>query len=276
MKRSSTRSPRLAASAALALALALAAGGCVSLGAHRDVVEQRDQLALEKSRLEQQVKLLEHSTRSLDSERANLAGSLEDLQQQRAALEADIARLRRSEEELAQHVAERDAKLSELQSLKGTYDALVSDLEAEVAAGQIQIEQLREGLRVNLSQEILFPSGSAALSAGGRDVLRKVAGQLRAGAHLVEVQGHTDDVPIRTERFASNWDLAAARATEVVRLLEQAGVSAARLSAVSFGATRPVAPNTSAEGRARNRRIELRLAPAPRTPSPDAGPKPAA
>jgi len=273
MKRSSTLSRRLAASAA---ALLLAGTGCVSLGKYQDVAAQRDQLALEKTRLEQQIKLLEHSTRSLDGERANLAGSLEDLQQQRKALQADLAKLRRSEEQLSQHVRERDEKLSEMQSLKGTYEALVSDLESEVAAGQIQIEQLREGLRLNLSQEILFPSGSAALSAGGRDVLRKVAQQLRGATHSVEVQGHTDDVPIRTERFASNWDLAAARATEVVRLFEHEGVQAARLSAVSYGPARPVAPNTSAEGRARNRRIEIRLAPAAGAPAASAEAAPAA
>jgi chemotaxis protein MotB len=240
------------------------------------VVAQRDQLAIEKTRLEQQIKLLEHSTRSLDSERASLAGSLEDLRQQKVSLEADVEKLRRSEEQLSQHVRERDEKLSEMQGLRGTYEGLVADLEAQVAAGQIQIEQLREGLRVNMTQDVLFPSGSAVLGAGGRDILKTVAAQLRGTTHRVEVQGHTDDLPIRTARFASNWDLAAARATEVVRLLEASGVEAARLSATSFGPTRPVAPNTSAEGRARNRRIEIRLTPAPGPPAATGGPPPAA
>jgi len=272
MKRSNTRSRLLRASAACLLLPA----ACVSRGTYQDVAAQRDQLAVEKSRLEQQVKLLEHSTRSLDSERASLAGTLEDLNQQKLALETDIAKLRRSEELLSQHLREREEKLSEMQSLKGTYEGLVSDLEEQVSAGQIQIEQLREGLRVNMTQDILFPSGSAALSPAGREILRKVAGQLRDVTHIVEVQGHTDNVPIKTERFPSNWELAAARAIEVVHLLEAAGVSPARLSALSFGENLPVAKNDSAEGRARNRRIEIRLTPAAGPPPGAKEPPPAA
>jgi chemotaxis protein MotB len=102
-------------------------------------------------------------------------------------------------------------------------------------------------------------------------VLKKVAARVRELPHRVEVQGHTDDVPIREDargRFPSNWELAAARASDVVRLLADDGVDPTRLIAVSYGEFAPVASNETDEGRARNRRIEIRLHPLPGAPAP--------
>ena len=102
------------------------------------------------------------------------------------------------------------------------------------------------------------------LNEGGAAVLRKVAVQLRKTEHRVEVQGHTDDVPLSRTlagRWGSNWELAAARAAQVVRLLEGEEIDPRRLSAVSYGSHAPVESNETPEGRARNRRIEIRLIP---------------
>jgi chemotaxis protein MotB len=186
----------------------------------------------------------------------------------REALESDLQRLKRSEAHLKEELAVREEELGEreagLAKLRGTYEGLVSDLEEEVAAGQIEIEQLREGLRLNLAQEILFPSGSASLNAGGIAVLHKVAERLRSLPNGVEVQGHTDNVALRASAsYPSNWELAAARSARVVRLFVDAGVSPERLTVVSFGEHAPVASNETPEGRAKNRRIEIRLQPAP-------------
>jgi chemotaxis protein MotB len=115
---------------------------------------------------------------------------------------------------------------------------------------------------VNVQDEILFASGSASIGREGTAVLKKVAAQLRKLPHTVEVQGHTDDVPVRQgARFPSNWELGAARAAAVVRLFEDEKIGKPRLRAVSFADTRPVDSNKTPEGRARNRRIEIRLAP---------------
>lgn len=148
--------------------------------------------------------------------------------------------------------------------IQSTYDELVTDLEGEVSAGQIEIERLREGLRLNVSDDVLFATGSADLDDIGRDVLIKVAGQLVDLNDFIEVRGHSDDRKIGgslATRYPSNWELAAARAARVVRLLESHGVPGSRLAAVSLGPNQPVAPNDSAENRARNRRIEIRLLP---------------
>jgi chemotaxis protein MotB len=264
MRRSSTPFRRLC-DAALPCAAALLAAGCVTSGKYDRVVEERDALRTQKAQLEQRVHLLEASTKSLDSERAALIDEMEDLRQQQETLQANLRRLRQREAQLTETLTARESELAsrseELQSLRNTYQGLVSDLEAELAAGQIEIQQLREGLQLNMAQEVLFSSGSAEVSRGGQAVLAKVAERIGEAPYRVVVQGHTDDVPISTERFPSNWELAGARASRVVRILARDGVPPERLSAVSFGEYAPRASNESEAGRARNRRIEITLKP---------------
>jgi chemotaxis protein MotB len=256
---------------------------CVSPGRHGEVVDERDALAGENERLAQRVTLLEASNQSLSQERVDLISAVEDLRQEREELAAAVTSLQAAREELEESLRAREEALvvrrEELASLRETYDGLVTDLQSEVASGRIQIEQLREGLRVNLSQEILFPLGSAELGAEGRRVLAAVAARLQDLANRVEVQGHTDDLAIhgRLARvYPSNWELGAARAASVVRLFEREGLASDRLVAVSFADTRPVAPNDTPEGRARNRRIEIRLAPSEEPDPAPAGGAPAA
>jgi chemotaxis protein MotB len=248
-----------------ALLLALLAAGCVSSGSYREAVDERDAARAENRRLEERIGRLEASTQSLDQERVELIDQLEDLHRQQAELEVDLGRLRKAEAELSESLALREQQLArrneELESLRGTYEGLVSDLEAEVAAGQIQIQQLREGLRLNLTQEVLFPSGSAEVNASGRSVLARVSERLRELPNHVEVRGHTDNVPIASQRYPTNWELAGARAARVVRLLAENGLAPERLSAVSVGEYAPVASNDTEVGRARNRRIEITLEP---------------
>ena len=188
-------------------------------------------------------------------------GKYEKLAAERDALRRQVAGLEREKQGLASRV---DEHKDELSTMKGTYDGLLAELKNEVAAGQVQIERMRDGIRVNLAQDILFPTGSADLDAQGRDVLTRVSEQLAKARHRIEVEGHTDNVPIRgalAQTYPSNWELAGARAARVVRLFEEKGVDEGLLTAVSFGEMHPVASNADAEGRARNRRIEIRLLP---------------
>ncbi len=239
---------------------------CVSSGTHREVVTERDGLRADKARLEQRVSRLEATSESLDSERVALIDRMEDLNQQQAQLEKDLRRLRKAEAQLSRSLAEREAQLAsstqEVERLRGTYEGLVSDLEAELAQGQIEIQQLREGLQLNMAQEVLFASGSAQVNKHGRTLLAKVAERVAEVPYRVVVQGHTDNVPLRsTKRFADNWELASARASHVVRLLATNGVPPGRLAAVSYGEHAPRDTNDTPEGRARNRRIEITLKP---------------
>ncbi len=127
------------------------------------------------------------------------------------------------------------------------------------AAIRNQVEVVASANKVNLvvKDDVLFAPGSARLRATGRTVLSHIADLLGRDSYPVSVQGYTDNTPIHTDRFPSNWELSTARATVVTRFLIGHGIASDRLSAVGYGATRPRASNATAAGRARNRRVSL-------------------
>ena len=108
-----------------------------------------------------------------------------------------------------------------------------------------------------ISSEMLFGSGPAEREKSGLDVIDRLIPTLAASPHRIIVEGDTDNLPIQTERFPSNWELSASRASSVVRYLQLAGIEATRLSATGYADTRPIAGNGSEPGRASNRRVEL-------------------
>ncbi|WP_312442468.1 OmpA/MotB family protein [Stutzerimonas kunmingensis] len=126
--------------------------------------------------------------------------------------------------------------------------ALGDDIEVIVNDGSISFR---------ISSEILFGSGRAELEDAGLDVIDRLVPTLAAGGHRIIVEGHTDNLPIQTERFPSNWELSASRASSVVRYLQLAGIESTRLSATGYADTRPLADNDDEQGRASNRRVEL-------------------
>ncbi len=275
---------RLAARFACIMLLPVALAACVTRGTYKEVLAERDALVLDKQKLEERVELLEASNESLGTERVQIIDEMETLREAHTALDRDVTGLRKAKAELSQSLEAREVELAarnqEVEQLCGTYQGLVADLESEVAAGQIEIQQLREGLQLNLTQDVLFASGSAELNQAGRSVLTKVAQRLREIPHLIEVRGHTDSVPIRgslASRFPSNWELAGARASGVVRYLEERKIEPHRLVSISYGEYVPIATNETPEGRQKNRRIEIALAPArpaPAEASPPAEPAP--
>ena len=124
------------------------------------------------------------------------------------------------------------------------------------------IEVLVSDRRVSfrISSEILFASGESGLTPAGQEVVARLLPALaQAARHSIVVEGHTDDVPIQTARFPSNWELAAGRAGSVVRFLGSQGIAAARMRAIGYADTRPIAANDSPAGRAANRRVEITL-----------------
>ena len=193
---------------------------------------------------------------------------LVDAEREKAAQRARIAdlqgirdQLERSSSELHQQVAQKE---SELATLRGTQDELLLGLKKEIADRQIQVERIRDQIRVDMVDEILFDSGEATLKPGGVAVLKKVGAVLaKVKDRPITVQGHTDNVPIRgalTKRFPTNWELSSARATNVARFLqEQAGLDPTRLAAAAFSEYKPKASNDAEEGRHANRRIEILL-----------------
>jgi flagellar motor protein MotB len=221
--------------------------GCVTQGAYDRAVGERDS---EIARLERELTASRRSVDALGNERAALLGDME-------ALRGEIDELERQKLDLTGEVRARERKLGDMRS---TYDALVTDLESEVASGQLQISRMRDGLTVQLPQEVLFGAGAATLSGEGRKMVRSLAERIRDGKGRIEVQGHSDDRPLSGRgRFATNWQLAGARAAAVTVVLQEAGVDPGRLVASSYGEHQPVASNDTPAGRAQNRRIEVRV-----------------
>lgn len=126
-----------------------------------------------------------------------------------------------------------------------------------VHQGQVHVYETSRGIAVDINASLLFAPGRAELSGNAQHALASVAGVLSRIPNSVEVQGHADDSPIASSQYPSNWELSAARASRVVRLLADRGVSPVRLSAVGYGEFRSVDDNTTAEGRARNRRVTV-------------------
>jgi chemotaxis protein MotB len=130
-------------------------------------------------------------------------------------------------------------------------------------AGQVRLTTLPHGIAVEINASVLFAPGQAQLQAESIDALVAVARMLAPGDDAIQVEGHTDNVPIASTVYPSNWELASARASAVVRLFVDHGVPSPRLAAVSYADNRPVESNDTTDGRARNRRVTLMIIAAP-------------
>jgi len=166
--------------------------------------------------------------------------------------------------ELKQTVAEKEKIESELKRVQGE---LSQKLEPEITSGNIRIRRRGQELVLDMTDDILFDKGQAEISEGGQSVLQQIARSLvELGAYGIQVGGHTDSTRVVSaktqEHFATNWELSSARATHVVRFLQERGkIPGARLVAAGFGEFRPAASNASEDGRRKNRRIEILLLP---------------
>lgn len=204
----------------------------------------------------------------LRAELRDASGREKQLATKLAAADAQKAELAEKEKRLwgrlAQSEAEKDKLEAELKSVQSDLQAI---LEPQITAGNVSIRRRGNELVVELSDQILFESGRADLNEAGQKVISQVAGSLAASKnHTIQVGGHTDHQrvvnPATQERFPTNWELSTARATNVVRFLEERGkIPGSRLVAAGYSQFRPVASNATEQTRQKNRRIELLLLP---------------
>lgn len=129
-----------------------------------------------------------------------------------------------------------------------------------IEEGQITLRGTETWLEIELNSSLLFPSGNATPNDAAFELIERLAGILAPYRNPIQVQGFTDNLPISTPAYPTNWELSSARAASVVRMLTTHGVDPARLAAVGYGEHQPVADNATAEGRARNRRVVLAIA----------------
>ncbi len=145
------------------------------------------------------------------------------------------------------------------EQMRGIAHNILRVLDSLVRDGQVKVTQSNRGIAVEINASVLFASGQAQLRADSGRALQRVAQVLATSDQGIEVEGYSDDTPISTSQFPSNWELSSARASSVVRLFLDNGVAAERLSAIGYGPNRPVMSNDTPEGRARNRRVTVMI-----------------
>jgi chemotaxis protein MotB len=162
-------------------------------------------------------------------------------------------------EELAKRHQLSERILQERRQLQSVANQFEQVLQPYVKEDLVEVKRHDFWVELQMNSELLFASGEAALSSKAYAVLKKVAEVVKPIPNFINIEGHTDNVPIETLEFPSNWDLSSARATSVVRQFEQFGISSLRLAAVGYGEFHPVADNTTIEGRKKNRRVIVLL-----------------
>jgi len=269
----------------------LLGGGCVTTGTFdkkvaelQQVTADHDKAAAEREQalktriadLEKQVADLDAKLKATQAERDGLQKSLDDttalageLKKRLEKLGQNVDKLTSEKGELARTLEDAKGRLEELRKQKlaaearaATFRSLMEKLRSMIDAGQLKVI-IRDGrMLIALESDVLFDSGKTNLKPAGQTALAKVA-QVLAGItdRKYQVAGHTDDVPIHTARFPSNWELSTARAVEVVNFLIANGMKPQQVSAAGFGEFDPVVANDSPEHRAQNRRIEIVLQP---------------
>lgn len=159
--------------------------------------------------------------------------------------------------------AENDALLAARRAMQrqlaGVEAGVSSALAAQIAGNAVQVQRRGDAVEVRISADILFASGRAEPMAAAVPVLQRLADALKPFPNAVRVEGHTDNVPVRSGGFRSNWELSGARAGAVVRLFSERGVDPLRLAVVGYGEFRPVAPNDTPAGRNANRRVAIMI-----------------
>jgi len=212
---------------------------------------------------QQEMDALQSQLDETRSDLANANGQNQTNQSAMAALTNQIADLQKQKEQAVQ-----------------SSKSLENEMRSELESKDVTISKLQGKLTVNILDRVMFDSGEAVLKPDGEAVMQKIAAILKEHPQLtIHVIGHTDNVPIRSNaqsKFASNWELSTARALAAVHFLtERAGVDPHRVGAVGYGEFRPVADNSTPEGRAKNRRIAITILPDEFT-TPDVTPPPSA
>jgi len=149
--------------------------------------------------------------------------------------------------------------LKERRQLNQVSDQLEETLESFIDDKLVSVKRNDYWIELEMNSELLFLSGEAALSKKAQPALEKIAEVINALPNAINVEGHTDNIPIDTLKFPSNWDLSSARATSVVQEFVKEGINPTRLSAIGYGEFHPIGDNTVEEGRFKNRRVTLVL-----------------
>lgn len=222
-----------------------ALAACVSSSKHQKLMSELE------GQLQEQRAANDENKRTIEGLEQKLLSTTKD----KGELKSSLDEMKKAMEEMRARQAEERKRLKEFQDLTARFKRLTDN-------GTLSVRIVDGKMVVSLGSDVLFPSGSAKLSKDGIAAIKEVGTQLAAIAgKRYQVEGHTDNVPISTANFASNWELASSRALTVVKAMIEAGMPAERVSAASFADTAPVQSNATVEGKAANRRIAIVVVP---------------
>jgi len=247
--------------AVLLLAGSIFGTACVTSGTFEAKEAELATALREKNDLKQENTKLQAKVDDLNRQIADLKKQMDQVKaygkgkaDEAGALAAGMENLQKRLDEL-----EKQKKIAE--ERVAMFRSLVDKLRSMVDAGQIKV-QIRNGrMLLVLSNDILFDSGKTELKPEGKEAIANVAKVLATMDRHFLVAGHTDNLAIKTKRFRSNWELSTERAVEVVRLLIDSGMKPSQVGAAGYAEYDPAAPNSTAEGQAQNRRIEIVVEP---------------
>lgn len=228
----------------------------------KDLADTKDKLAAEKKTVEGLQNDLASSKKAYDQLKLSSGAQVAGLSSDLAAKQAELD----EKERLLQN---REERLKMLEEIVKKQDELMNALSNRVKdalmgfdADELSVEMRDGKVYVSMSDKLLFKSGSDAVEPKGVEALKKIGDVMKKNLDInMAIEGHTDSIPIKTNRFKDNWDLSVARATSVVRIITDNGVDPKRLTASGKGEFSPKADNSTKEGRATNRRTELVLSP---------------
>lgn len=209
----------------------------------------------EISELQAKLSEAEQRAASLEARLNEMGANNAALAEQLNLAGAEKGTLERALEELRARERQAQARLQ-------VFTEMLNKFKAMIDSGKLRVRVVRGRMVVELAENILFDSGRADLKKEGQEALTQVGGVLSSIENRdFQIAGHTDNIPIKSAKFPSNWELSTARAVVVTKFLAEKGVDPARLSAAGYADTQPVASNADPDGRQQNRRIEIVLMP---------------
>lgn len=234
-------------SLALASTLFLATG-CVTSSKYKTLEDKEKQTTADNENYKLQLGAAQNKITELN-------GKLGIADNQRTQLEGSMNEMKTAMEQMKKRRQDTEKRLAEFKELTTKFSKLVN-------AGKLSVKMLNGRMTVALSTDILFSSGSAKLSSEGIKAIKEVSLLLKSlDGRKYQIEGHTDNIPIKSELYPSNWELASARAISVVRTMIEAGLPPDQISAASYADTQPVADNSTSEGKKQNRRISIVIVP---------------
>ena len=249
--------------------VALLTTGCVTKGTHEATLAElgktKDSLVTARSKIDKQSEDIKAQQLEIEQNLEQISktnSELSKLEENKLALQKDLAasqELLNSSEAQLETMRQIEAETKKRNEI---YARFVNELQKMIDGGQLTVSIEKGRIVINLPDNVLFATGHSNVNPEGKEALKQIAAVLKEFSdRSFQVEGHTDNVPMKSSRYPSNWELSTARALNVVHLMIEEGVDAKNISAAGFGEFKPRADNETKEGRALNRRIEIIMLP---------------